>query len=107
MLEARMNTITMNAVFGLAFATPLFFWSRGIVRGSKGDLAAGIVILVIFSFYSLVGSCDMAGNLFGLFGVATIVAGRFAKPDCPIQKRNRTAIAALFIILFILSGLMS
>jgi hypothetical protein len=45
------------------------------------------------------GVFSQIGGLFLLFGIATLVAGSFAKPDCPIKRKDRIALAVLFIIL--------
>ncbi len=97
----------LTAVSLLALALLFFFWVRGIVRGNKGDLAAGIVILILISFgaravASHSGVISQIGGLLFLFGIATLVAGSFAKPDCPIKRKDRIAIAVLFIILGVL-----
>lgn len=82
----------------------------GVIRSNRGarikaqpveNTMNSQIPLILFSGMGAVG------NVWGLFGVATLVAGRYAKPDCPIKKRDRTATAALFIILFVISGLVS
>jgi hypothetical protein len=100
-----MNEMAITVVSNLAFLMPLFFWARGIVRGNKGDMAAGLILLFLISFGALVVSGDfpIAGS-FLLFGITTLIAGSFAKPDCALKRRDRIAIAILFITLGILGS---
>jgi len=99
-----MIDIGFTAAAIVAIVLPLFFWVRGIVRGSKGDMAAGIVLLLVVSFGAMVvtghsGVFSQIGGLFFVFGVGTLVAGSFAKVDCPVKRQDRIAIAMLFIVL--------
>jgi hypothetical protein len=105
-----MNEKILIGASWLAVAMPFFFWVRGIVRGSKGDLAAGVVLLVVISLGAMMvvghsGVFSGIGGLLLLFGLATLIAGSFAKPDCPIKRKDRIAVAMLFIILGILGSM--
>lgn len=99
------NEKIRTAVVLLALAMSFFFWVRGIVRGNNGDLAAGLVLLIIIVFgaMAVVQGCSCVclpiGGLLFLFGIATLVTGLFAKPDSLIKRQDRIATAVLFIIL--------
>lgn len=96
-----MNEKTLIAVWCATLLTPHFFWVRGIVRSNAGDMAAGIVILIVIAFWVCLAGNHSGSHLFGgilfLFGIVTLIAGSFAKPDCPIPQMIRIFIAILFI----------
>ena len=71
----------------------LFFWLRGILRANKGDLVAGLVILLaICSAILLIAPSSAAFNNVGciliVYGAGTYVTSHFAK-DNRLFKRRR------------------
>ena len=89
----------------------LFFWARGIVRGDRDDLLVGVVLLVVVSCATTIaaghsGVFSQIGGLYFLFGIATYVAGFFARPDGPVKPRDRSALGCLFIVVGMLGLLM-
>jgi hypothetical protein len=99
----------LRAVSLLALVMSFYFWIRGIVRGNKGDLIAGVILLFVISFGAIVidhfGVRSVVGALLFLFGVATLVSGSFAKPDCPIKRKDRIIMATMFIVVGIFASL--
>ena len=88
----------------LVGVVPFFFWIRGIVRGNKGDLRIGLILLVVTSLIAVglagaSGIFSQLGVVFFLLGIATLVAGSFAKADCLIKRQDRIALASLFMII--------
>lgn len=84
---------------------PTFFWVRGIVKSCKSDLIFGFTLLclaipVAMSLgYGVGGAIGGFGFAMALLGLATFIASFFAKPNCPLQKRDRSAIAIGFVII--------
>ena len=94
----------LPAVLLVVLAVPFFFWMRGIVRANDRDLVAGLAILTTISAGAVVTVRSsmvfswIGGSVF-LFGIATVVAGFFAKPSSSLSRRDRNALAGLFIVL--------
>ena len=73
-------------------------------------MAAGFALLLFFSFGAMrmTGSSavfSQIGGLFIAFGVTTLIASSYAKPDCPLKRQDRLAIGMLFIVLGIAGSL--
>ena len=94
------------AWFGL-MVLPLFFWGRGIVRGRKDDLRAGMVIftVVCLLFLATADFLEVLTIPLVSFSMVTLIAGCFAKPDCPLSPSRRSWIIFVTLFLGLLMGL--
>ena len=90
----------------IAILSPIVFWSRGIIKGNKSDLILGVTLIFVLPVV-LVVLVIASGNpqvftlislVLFLFSLATLVAGYFAKPECPINKKYRIIIAIVILI---------
>jgi len=83
-----------------ALALPIsgfFFWGRGVVRSSKSDIVLGFSVLALTFVVAVAvsgssGFFPQIGLVALVFGVETLVVSAFARPDCPIGKKERTAV---------------
>ena len=96
--------------FVFVVAASFAFWGRGIIRGRKGDIVAGLAIFVFICVLLLAGSgtsavFELVGLLLMLFGVVTLITGCFAKPDCPLPRPHRIALGFAAIILGLIMGM--
>lgn len=97
----------LDPVFGLFCLVVLlasFVWARGIVRGRKDDLLAGLAIAAVLSGTLLATSLSTGvfadiGAIAAWFGLVTLAASSFAKPDCPLNRGERAALGVGFMIL--------
>ena len=92
-------------------ALPFVFWIRGILKGSKNDILAGFIILMAVLLIHLFSSRSSGvfttiGGILFLFGVATLIAGNFSSPECPIKPKDLSAIGLLFVFLGFCASLM-
>jgi hypothetical protein len=81
----------------------LFFWVRGLVRASIGDMVAGLAILLFISAGILIvlrdsRGFDIAGGILIVFGRATLGARPFAKDQPPVKRRDLIPAGILFIV---------
>jgi hypothetical protein len=92
--------VAATAILGLLVLAALFLWARGILKGQKSDLVASpaivgavcIVITVASSGSSAVFSA--IGEVLLVYGIGILLLSRWAKPDCPLSKRDQRAIGA-------------
>ena len=89
--------------FSVLLAFSFFLWGRGMVKSRQDDLALGLGLFMLLCALSFVASSSSAvfstvGTYCFAFGLETLIVGRFAREACPIKKRDRTALAALFAI---------
>ncbi len=84
----------MSLVFLIAFVVycvmTLFFWFRGVLRGTRGDLLVALLLMVVF-----VGT----GWVLVLAGLGTVVLGAFRRQG---QMRNRVDASRIGWLLTIL-----
>ena len=102
-----MNSIAPIGMVILIPAVGLFFWVRGLVRASMGDLVAGLAILLLVSAGILIVLRDsqgfhIAGCILIVFGVATLGARPFAKDQPPVKRRDLIPAGILFIVVGVL-----
>ena len=104
----------MEIVFTIAsLALPiagLFFWGRGVLRSKKRDAILGFSVLALTCVSALAVSETSEvftglGILALVFGVETLIVSAFAKPDCPISRRDRIALGIGALVLGALSSL--
>ena len=87
-----------------------FFWGRGLVRSSKGDIVLGFCIFALMFVIAVVCS-DTSAVFFGLgvllffFGVETLVIGTFTRPDCPISRKDRITLGVVAVVLGVFGSL--
>ena len=87
-----------------------FFWGRGLVRSSKSDIIFGFSILALVFVMSVVFSHASAvfsglGILLFVVGVETLVVSAFARPDCPISRKDRITLGIAALIVGVLGSL--
>ncbi len=92
------------AVYVTALIASFFFWGRGLVRSSKGDLVAGIILFALICGISFVAAGSSAvfgliGMLMILFGVFNLVLSTLAKPDSLLKKATLRMVGVVAIIL--------
>jgi hypothetical protein len=81
-----------------------FLWGRGLIKSKKSDLILGFSVLALWCFIAF-GVADSSavfsevGMLVVIFGIETLVASYFAKPDCPLGKRERVALGTVALII--------
>ncbi len=100
------NVFAISSVI-LFPAVSLFFWVRGLVRASLGDMVAGLAILLFISTAILIvlrnaRGFDIAGGILIAFGVATLGARPFAKDQPPVKRRDLIPAGILFIVVGVL-----
>jgi hypothetical protein len=71
-----------------------FFWARGVIKSKKSDIILGFSILALACVGAIVVSDTSAvlsglGMLSIIFGIETLIVSAFAKPDCPISRKER------------------
>lgn len=98
-----MNATPAVAILCLAVLLASFVWARGIVRGRKDDLLAGLAIAAVLSGILLATSLSTGvfadiGAIAAWFGLVTLAASSFAKPNCPLNRGERAALGVGFII---------
>ena len=98
-----MSEVAAVATMILLPLVSLFFWLRGILRANKGDLAAGLAILLaICSAILLIVPSSAAFNNVGsiliVYGAGTYVASCFAKDNRLFKRREVVLSAVLFVV---------
>jgi hypothetical protein len=104
-----MHDLATTAAMVLLPTLPLFFWVRGIVRASKSDLAAGLLLLLIVCAgirrMALSSSVfNVIGCILIVFGLATLGAWAFA-PNNPLFKRQDLVLVAILFLVLGFAGL--
>jgi hypothetical protein len=79
------------------------FWKPNPLHGSITDKSSGFFssllgVLVGCSDYSS-ETFTIIGTFLFIFGVATLLASPLATPNCPLKRKQRIAIAILFMVL--------
>lgn len=102
-----MSSIAPVILMILVPALSLFFWVRGLVRASMGDLVAGVAILFFISTSVLIvmrhsGAFNIVGCVLIVFGIGTLAARPFAKDKPPVKRRDLIPAGILFVIFGIL-----
>lgn len=102
-----MSSIAPVAMMILFPALSLFFWVRGLVRASMGDLVAGLAILLFISAGILIvlrdsWGFDIVGCILIVFGIGTLAARPFAEDKPPFKRRDLIPAGMLFIVAGIL-----
>jgi hypothetical protein len=98
-----MNLDPALGLLCLAVLLASFFWVRGIVRGRKDDLIAGLAIAAVLGAILLgtslsTGAFADIGAIAAWFGLVTLAASAFAKPSCPLNRGERAALGVGFMI---------
>lgn len=107
MSESPVGLMISNSMLFFAALLPLFFWVRGVSRGSKGDCAAATVLLLVVSFFMLAvggnsGGVAGIGLVVMLMGGGTFIGGASAESACFRKRSDRIALGILFCALGIL-----
>jgi hypothetical protein len=88
----------------------LFFWGRGVLKSRKSDIILGFSVLALFCLAAVAGSGSSSifselGMVALAFGLETLVLSAFAKPDCPINRKERIAVGVGAIVAGALSSM--
>lgn len=105
-------TLSDWSAIGLMILLPvisLFFWIRGLIRTSIGDIVAGLGILLatctaILLIMDSSAAFNNVGGILIVYGVSTYVASRFVK-DTPLFKRRELILSAALFVVVGLCGL--
>ncbi len=91
-----MEVLLTIAVLALPISG-LYFWGRGVVRSNKSDMVLGFSVLSLTFVLAVAVSRSSAilaevGMVALVFGIETLIVSAFAGPDCPISRKERTAV---------------
>jgi hypothetical protein len=98
-----MSDVAAVATMILLPVVSLFFWVRGIVRANKGDLMAGLGILlgtcsaILLIVPSSAAFTDV-GCILIVYGAGTYVASCFARDNRLFKRRELVVSAVLFVV---------
>lgn len=83
--------LILPILFCFLLILPALFWVIGLVKGKKSYLTAGIILLILVLISSFIFGGTPVGfpALFLIFSVTTLIAGCFAKENCPIKRNTR------------------
>ena len=97
----------LEMLLAIPFLISLFFWLRGLLKGSKSDLVLGSLLLLLTTFLAIYvvghsGVFSPIGGVLLLFGIASLLMQKNAAEKKMMSKNGVIFIGVLLIIIGIL-----
>jgi hypothetical protein len=96
-----------QSLLAAPFLTSLFFWTRGLYKGCRGDLVLGALLFLLSAFGALavIGDFGLTGGFLLLTGLTTILLCAHAEKNKLCSRSTAEILGALLVVIGILSAL--